>query len=141
MCGCGEVYVGQTGKSISCRLKEHERNIRFGQPEKSAVAEHALSLGHLLLWDQTKVIKNITAPKPRTFREALAIIKHPSNFNRDYAMNISRTWEILLKDKCKIPNFQVKRVTNIPNDARVEIPRPLTRTRPYLPRGCKEEGI
>jgi hypothetical protein len=120
---CGDVYIGQTGRSMSCRLKEHERNIRLGQPEKSTVTEHAIGLGHQILWNQTKVIKNITAPKPRIFREALEIIKHPSNFNREDAIYIFRTWEILLKDKFKIPpkttqvNKQIaKSETDIPKD-------------------------
>ena len=65
------------------QINEHERNIDLVQPEKSAVAEHAHSFGHQILWGQTKVIKNIVALNPRIFRKALEIIKHPSNFNRD----------------------------------------------------------
>jgi hypothetical protein len=38
-CKCSSVYVGQTGRSIKTRCKEHMRYIRLGQPEKSTVAE------------------------------------------------------------------------------------------------------
>jgi hypothetical protein len=37
-CECGEVYIGQTGRSIEARCKEHLRHIRLEQPEESAVA-------------------------------------------------------------------------------------------------------
>ena len=37
-CECGEVYIGQSGRSIQLRIKEHNRHIRLAQPDKSAVA-------------------------------------------------------------------------------------------------------
>ncbi|XP_071054382.1 uncharacterized protein [Onthophagus taurus] len=27
-CSCGKVYVGQTGRNVECRIKEHERDVR-----------------------------------------------------------------------------------------------------------------
>jgi hypothetical protein len=38
---CGRVYIGQTGRSVDIRLKEHQRHIRLEHPDKSAVAEHS----------------------------------------------------------------------------------------------------
>ena len=42
-CECGKMYIGQTGRSIQLRIKEHERHIRLVQPDKSAVAEHSFN--------------------------------------------------------------------------------------------------
>jgi hypothetical protein len=39
-CECNRVYVGQTGRSVDIRLKEHQLYIRLEHPDKSAVAEH-----------------------------------------------------------------------------------------------------
>jgi hypothetical protein len=36
-CECGRVYIGQSGRSIQLRIKEHNRHIRLAQPHKSAV--------------------------------------------------------------------------------------------------------
>ena len=47
-CSCGQVYIGTTKRSITTRLKEHDRNSRLGQIEKSAVAEHAALEGHTI---------------------------------------------------------------------------------------------
>jgi hypothetical protein len=41
-CECGKVYIGQTGRTIENRIKEHQRNTRLLQTEKSALAEHSL---------------------------------------------------------------------------------------------------
>jgi hypothetical protein len=46
LCERGEVYIGQTGRSIEARCKEHMRHIRLDQPEKSAVAEHSINTRH-----------------------------------------------------------------------------------------------
>jgi hypothetical protein len=35
-CGCVQVYIGQTGRSIETRIMEHQRYIRLKQPDKSA---------------------------------------------------------------------------------------------------------
>jgi len=40
-CECGQVYIGQGGRSIQIRIKEHSRHIRLAQTEKSEVAEHS----------------------------------------------------------------------------------------------------
>jgi hypothetical protein len=45
-CECGQVYIGQTGRSIDTRIKEHHRHIRLAHPDKSAVGEHSISRGH-----------------------------------------------------------------------------------------------
>ena len=46
-CECGKVHIGQSGRSIQLRIKEHERHIRLVQPEKSVVAEHSFNHDHM----------------------------------------------------------------------------------------------
>ena len=41
-CGsCEKVYIGQTGRTLDHRLKEHRRALVSGNVQQSAVAEHA----------------------------------------------------------------------------------------------------
>jgi hypothetical protein len=40
-CGCGKVYIGQTGRSMESKVKEHHRHIWLGHPNKSVVAERS----------------------------------------------------------------------------------------------------
>jgi hypothetical protein len=61
-CECGKVCVGQTGRSIKARCKEHMRHVRLKQPDKYAVAEHnflqgiTLTLVVPLCWTRQQVI-------------------------------------------------------------------------------------
>lgn len=50
-CECSKVYVGQTGRSIQTRCKEHE--ICLCQSEKSTVAEHRFETGHTIDFSST----------------------------------------------------------------------------------------
>jgi hypothetical protein len=45
-CECGKVYIGQSGRSIQIRIKEHERHIRLAQTEKSAITEYSINQDH-----------------------------------------------------------------------------------------------
>ena len=40
-CECGKVYIGETGRAMKDRIKEHDRDIRLAHTQTSAVSEHA----------------------------------------------------------------------------------------------------
>jgi hypothetical protein len=63
-CECGKVYVGQTGRTIEIRCKEHKRHIRLGQPDKSAVAEHSIEAGHNVDFNNITILKKVTIYGP-----------------------------------------------------------------------------
>jgi hypothetical protein len=46
-CECGSVYIGQSGRSVQLRNKEHSIHIRLAQPDKSAVTEHSINHDHI----------------------------------------------------------------------------------------------
>ncbi len=43
-CECGLVYIGEIGRNLSKRLKEHETNCKKAELDKSAVAKHAWTI-------------------------------------------------------------------------------------------------
>ena len=55
-CECGKVYIGETGRPMQDRIKEHDRDIRFARTQTSAVSEHANNTGHHPLWNEVKFI-------------------------------------------------------------------------------------
>ena len=43
---CNKVYIGETGRKFGTRLNGHKRHCRLLQPDKSAIAEHAIGKNH-----------------------------------------------------------------------------------------------
>ncbi|KXJ16274.1 hypothetical protein AC249_AIPGENE28261 [Exaiptasia diaphana] len=61
---CSTVYIGETKRSLKTRVSEHERCVRLGQTDKSALSEHANRLGHNINWKDTSVLRNETRAVP-----------------------------------------------------------------------------
>jgi hypothetical protein len=81
-CECEKMYIGQTGRSIETRVKEHQRHIRLAHPEKSAVAEHSINLGHRIELPNTGILEK-SRYMDRIISDAIEIELHPNNINRE----------------------------------------------------------
>ena len=59
---CDSVYVGQTGRTLEHRVKEHKRALYLLDDNISAVAEHSIKHEHKINWENAKVVakKNLT---------------------------------------------------------------------------------
>jgi hypothetical protein len=55
-CECASVYIGQTGRSVDIRLKEHQLHIRLEHPDMSAVAEHRIDQGHRIQFHTSYIL-------------------------------------------------------------------------------------
>jgi hypothetical protein len=77
-------------KTIETRRKEHIRHLRLGQPDKSAVAHHALETGHEIDFNNTCRLATTKGYMDRIIKEAIEIKLHPDNINRDGGFILSR---------------------------------------------------
>lgn len=92
-CSCGAVYVGETKRTVSTRMKEHMRHTRNCEMEKSAIAEHSCRTSHQILFDQTTVIARVHHYRARLIRESIEIMKNNNNFNRDDSYKLPTVWK------------------------------------------------
>jgi hypothetical protein len=90
-CECGRVYIGQTGRSVDIRLKEHQRLIRLEHPDKSAVAEHSIDQGHRIQFYNSFILSKKTRYIYRIVMEAIEIELHPYNINREGGFCLSKS--------------------------------------------------
>jgi hypothetical protein len=99
-CERGKVYVGQTGKSIETRCKEHRRHIRLDQPDISVVAEHSTNTGHCIKFRNNIVLDRTSSYMNRLVKEAIGIRRNNRNFNRDGGLMLSRAWHPVINMLC-----------------------------------------
>jgi hypothetical protein len=76
-----KVYIGQIGRTIGTRCKEHMRDIHLGQPEKSAVVEHSIEMGHRTDFNSICILGKATGYIDCLMKEATEIRLHPNIFN------------------------------------------------------------
>ncbi|KAJ8946570.1 hypothetical protein NQ318_008300 [Aromia moschata] len=94
-CTCGKSYIGQTGRSIQCRIKEHQRHTSLGNTDKSAIAEHVhTNENHKIDYENIRVLDKTTRYYPRIIRESVEIMKNNNNFNGEDGYRLSNTWRL-----------------------------------------------
>ena len=92
-----KVYIGETGRPMQDRIKEHDRDIRLARTETSAVSEHAHNTGHKPLWNEVKFIDRDPYYYTCRVKEAIHIRLHPDNINRDSGIEIPEAWMPTIK--------------------------------------------
>ena len=72
-CSCGKEYIGEIGRAIEIRVKEHCTDIRHNYTKKSALAEHLAETGHQICIEKTKLLIQEGHCIKRKIKESLEI--------------------------------------------------------------------
>jgi uncharacterized protein with PIN domain len=76
---------------VDTRLKEHQRHIRLEHPDKSAVAEHSVDLGHHIQFHNTSILATETQYMYRIVKEAIPTIEQRDRVSSQQIMETSGT--------------------------------------------------
>ena len=76
-CGdCQKCYIGETGRQLKIRLKEHERGSQSEDLSKmSGLSQHVIQTKHNIKFDEVKILYRESNFSKRKFKEGLAIKK------------------------------------------------------------------
>ena len=94
---CPKSYIGQTGRQLGQRLKEHKSVAPSRVP--SAVSEHSSATTHKIDWDGVKVLDREDREFPRLVREAIHIRKLSPELNRDQGLELPTLYNALIRPK------------------------------------------
>ena len=92
-CECGLVYIGETGRNLSLRLKEHKTNCEKAELEKSVVAKHSWTNDHRIEWNEASILATESHKFSRKMRESIEIEKHSTIDQEGKSLN--NTWRAL----------------------------------------------
>ena len=73
------MYVGQTGRGLATRVREHQAYVRR-HVEGKAVYQHMFNSNHAIEWDGAKLVYNNSSEKQRLVVES-SLIQHLPTFN------------------------------------------------------------
>ena len=105
-CICGDFYIGETGRSLTARIKEHKEACRLPAFERSAVAEHAWQARGE--WDDVEILDTATDLQERKVKEVVYIKLSPKGLkiNRDEGKELSPLWIRTIIQAQKKPPYQ-----------------------------------
>jgi hypothetical protein len=93
---------------VNIRLKKHQGNIRLEHPDKSAVAEHSMNLGHHIQFHNTSILTTKTSYDDHIVREAIEIELRLNNMNREVGFYLSKSWKPIASSLKKPPEHDAR---------------------------------
>ena len=96
---CDKIYIGETGRTLEKRLKEHQADSKKLPSENmSGLSKHAIEVGHQPKWKEVNIICKENNIVKRKWKEAAFILR-----NKDYLLNkkeeiknLSSIWEPII---------------------------------------------
>ena len=95
---CDSVYIGETGRSLKDRIKEHKYAVNRGDM-KNGVAAHAWYSQHQVDWSSAKVRTVEPFLWKRKVLEAIHIQREASTSNLDCGLQLNPIWTPILNPK------------------------------------------
>ena len=92
---CDLCYIGQTGRTLTDRKKEHMAAVKSNAISTSALAEHSCLTGHKIAWDHSRVLAIQPHWDKRCYLESWTIRSTERTMNSDYG-SLSPIYNCLL---------------------------------------------
>ena len=96
---CDSYYIGQTGKELNYRVKQHQYSVRVAQ-ESNAIFIHVRDNNHRIDWTNANKIVNSNSFTIRNIIES-SIIQYTSSKNMNISSGLYKIDDILMGFLCE----------------------------------------
>ena len=101
---CNAVYVGETGRSVRTRKREHTDAVKTFNAKKSALSQHVMDFVHRIDWDYryVKILKSKSHAYRRRVAESFLINQKACScyvINRDDGANFPAVYSVFVSNK------------------------------------------
>ncbi|XP_067216923.1 reticulocyte-binding protein homolog 1 isoform X1 [Linepithema humile] len=79
---CEATYIGQTGRQLQIRIKEHRKDINKKTGTLSVISEHKIKYNHEFEWDNVKILDKEPTYRKRLISEMIHIKRHTQAINK-----------------------------------------------------------
>ena len=117
-CECSRQYIGETGRPLQTRIKEHMRNTKIGDTVNSKLAKHVHENNHKVSWKETAILHKEPHYYKRKFIEA-SLIKLDSSTISQSSIEVRPVWVPMLREH--LENSKKHSPPNLPNNERKRI--------------------
>jgi hypothetical protein len=97
-CECGTSYIGETGRPLAVRLREHRYNLKEGLLEKSKLAQHTYEEDHRVGRDDARILEIESNSRYRKYNKSahMACLTNPTS---KPSLDISPIWIPLMNNE------------------------------------------
>ena len=99
---CNAVYVGETGRSVRTRKREHVDAVKTFNTKKSALSQHVMDFDHRIDWDNVKILKSESHAYRRRVAESFLINRKACScnvINRNDGANFPTVYSVFVSNK------------------------------------------
>ena len=99
---CNAVYVGETGRSVRTRKREHVDAVKTFNTKKSALSQHVMEFDHRIDWDNVKILKSESHAYRRGVAESFLINQKACScnvINRNDGANFPTVYSVFVSNK------------------------------------------
>jgi predicted GIY-YIG superfamily endonuclease len=107
-CECGRNYIGETGRPLSVRLREHKHILKEGLLDRSRLAQHAYDEDHKVDWEGAGILDFERNSYIRKYKEA-AHMSWMGNAISQPSLEFPPIWISLISDEMKKVHTRKKR--------------------------------
>ena len=96
------MYVGETGRSVRTRKREHVDAVKTFNTKKSALSQHVMDFDHRIDWDNVKILKSESHAYRHRIAESFLINQKACScnvINRNDGANFLTVYSVFVSNK------------------------------------------